>query len=89
MPTMQEPKQYLCRVGPLLGIGIGVFSCLRVDLVIHGNVGVYQTHTLDRRSAHFVDHNNQTATHALPNCQKNQENGSLVEHGEPKNIEQR
>ena len=54
-----------------------------------GNVGVYQTHTLDRRSAHFVDHNNQTATHALPNCQKNQENGSLIDHGEPKNIEQR
>ena len=88
MPTMQEPKQYLCRVGPLLGSEWGVFV-LEGGPSYQGNVGVYQTHTPDRLSAHLVDHNNQTATHALPNCQKNQENGSLVEHGEPKNIEQR
>ena len=54
-------------------IGIEGVFVLEGGPSYQGNVGVYQTHTLDRLSAHFVDHNNQTATHALPNCQKNQE----------------
>ena len=88
MPVMQVPKQYLCRVGPLLGSEWGVFV-LEGGPSYQGNVGVYQTHTPDRLSAHLVDHNNQTATHALPNCQKNQEKWQFDRSWRAKNIEQR